>query len=128
MKIRAGFVSNSSSSSYMIIIEKPTWEKAVATLNEQDQKLVRAWTGFANFAGTEVAVLGVYECDGEGYCRTRGFNLDVEPPNPRFDPMEGCDEDDDYAREARMPSVALDQLKQAVQELGEDYLYSYTGG
>jgi hypothetical protein len=41
MKIRQGFVSNSSSSSFCVVLTKKDYEKAVASLTEDQQKLVK---------------------------------------------------------------------------------------
>ena len=43
MKIRTGYVSNSSSSSFVLIVDKQFWDTEVSKLNEDQKKVVNVY-------------------------------------------------------------------------------------
>ena len=61
MKVRMGFVSNSSSSSFLLINSKQTYEAAVAVFGEQEHELfniiARVLIEWSKFLGRDVAIL-----------------------------------------------------------------------
>ena len=60
MKVRSGFVSNSSSSSFVCIATRESHEKAMAKLNEKDRQLVEQCVSFKKFGNEELALVAVY--------------------------------------------------------------------
>ena len=44
MKIRSGFVSNSSSSSFVLIVDKKLWNSEIEKLNKDQKKVVDIYT------------------------------------------------------------------------------------
>lgn len=93
MKIRIGFVSNSSSSSYICMTSKENHEKVLATFTEADRD---AFEVFAKAALTEQVFLGVpivvaNYTSGEWFYETLRENVKeyVEKhPDRADDPME----------------------------------------
>lgn len=60
MKVRSGFVSNSSSSSFVCIATRESHEKAMAKLDPDDRLLVAQCVSFKKFGNEEIALVAVY--------------------------------------------------------------------
>ena len=68
MKIRAGFVSNSSSSSFSVVVEKEEFDRAYKEAHPYVQAVVdAAKPSNRTFLGYDVVVLGEYSTNG-GSC------------------------------------------------------------
>jgi hypothetical protein len=53
MKIRNGFVSNSSSSSFVALVPKIDWQSMIATMSPIEQAAVESLSGDTTFCGIE---------------------------------------------------------------------------
>ncbi len=58
MKTRSGFVSNSSSSSFVCIVRKEDHEKIMAQLNNKEQSLISEMFKESTFAGIPIVLRG----------------------------------------------------------------------
>jgi len=56
MKIRSGFVSNSSSSSFLMVVSQDTHDKVCANMSETEKKVVDMMTSEENFGQMKVRV------------------------------------------------------------------------
>ena len=89
MKTRTGFVSNSSSSSFVVVATEDAHNKALAKLSKEQQEIVLQATAFKKFGDQRMALLsGHFENEG-GYCYSQYFsNITTK------DEAKGiCDED-----------------------------------
>jgi hypothetical protein len=67
MKIRNGFVSNSSTSSFVLMIKKEDHEKVMAALHPFYQACIKAiGTSLSKFKGDEVVMMGALTVQGCG--------------------------------------------------------------
>jgi len=53
MKIRQGFVSNSSSSSFVALIPAPEWESIISKIGIIELSVIKKYTNTVNFCGIE---------------------------------------------------------------------------
>lgn len=54
MKIRNGFVSNSSTSSFVLIVTKKAYDKALSELDKEAQSLIKIWSKKGKFNGQDI--------------------------------------------------------------------------
>lgn len=86
MKIRNGFVSNSSSSSFLVLIVKDEYDSIINTVNPLTQAVVEQLSNSASFLGTECVAYnhmsGGSYCDfewlSETECRKRAEEISKE--------------------------------------------------
>lgn len=77
MKIRAGFVSNSSSSSFVMVVGKENHDKAFASLSEEDQEALKEIFSDEKWFGKEVVVSS--KCGGHEGFYISGAEYDNSP-------------------------------------------------
>ena len=106
MKIRTGFVSNSSSSSFVLIVKKELHDKVFETLNKYEKYVIEAVSHEATVFGLPAIEIGDMT-DMNGYSYT----------------FEDLDLDYDEDEEERSPYEAFGSYQSKVMELGnkEDY-------
>jgi hypothetical protein len=71
MKIRIGFVSNSSSSSYVVITSKDNLDKIISKFKNDDEKsaikgLLKYATTVKKLGGVDIVAVNFYDDNGEG--------------------------------------------------------------
>jgi len=100
MKIRKGFVSNSSSSSFVLIIEKEWFEKCMEESDEYTQYIIdKTYPTDEVILGSDCKILEGWE-DGESY-------LDEIPPH-------SSEEGDDFLNSLYRRQKAVDQFEKLV--------------
>ena len=67
MKIRSGFVSNSSSSSFILIVSDEDHIKALDILDGYGKKFIEKLMTHSNVGGMNVRVASFYESDEHGF-------------------------------------------------------------
>lgn len=123
MKIRTGFVSNSSSSSFLLITTKDKHDLALEKMDAdpteaENAAFVRKIVGFKKMGGTELAIVHVEYGDvSTNYLyETKGF--DNSPSRFKTGPQE------DYleAGGSYSAGVALESYADRLEELGAEII------
>jgi hypothetical protein len=79
MKIRNGFVSNSSSSSFICAVRKTTHDEAIAKMQERERTIIEKTVFFKKAFGLELAVRGqMNDCGGNYSYTGQLYNDDDE--------------------------------------------------
>lgn len=94
MKIRQGFVSNSSASSFVIMTTKENHEKVLADFHPTIQNYLNAIVQEAEFLNRKIVYLADYE-DMGGYSNTDWREVDFEGREKVVDEEEFYDENGD---------------------------------
>lgn len=85
MKIRNGFVSNSSSSSFMILATKEYFDEAIQDLSDRDQEIVQQSLRPTHQFGKDLFFIDAYCATEEAYVRglygLRNDDLDYDDEN-----------------------------------------------
>ena len=109
MKIRNGFVSNSSSSSFCIIADKDIYEKALENISDELEKAcIKYYLG-----GRETKSFPMVN-DGKP---VMFFNREVSNEDCWFDNLEGYDDDELYDYD---PSQVLYEFCKKMKEIDSD--------
>lgn len=67
MKVRNGFVSNSSSSSFVIAVKKEVHEEVLKQLTEYDKDIIEQMAEKDTIFGTDVYTIGALDVHGDCY-------------------------------------------------------------
>lgn len=120
MKTRSGFVSNSSSSSFVAIVEKSVFEKALENLkDERDRKVIKHVAQKENKFGKTLMTVNEYS-DSGGFSNLFGegddFDFEAagiteEEVNEPYD--GGCG----YEDEAYTPSAAIYVFQEVLEKM-----------
>jgi hypothetical protein len=118
MKTREGFVSNSSSSSFVVVATKDAHERALAKMKEEARKLVERSVSFKKF-GTQNIVLaaGNFENEG-GYCHSQYFSKVDKKAKGMSDEDARAEKGDDNEDEYENPWT--DAMQTYMQILSKD--------
>ncbi|MEK6832800.1 MAG: hypothetical protein AABY32_02040 [Nanoarchaeota archaeon] len=97
MKIRNGFVSNSSSSSFVIMTSLENHKKALGQMDEYSRKVMEKLVEKSKLFGRDiVSVSDMHLNDGESWnFRDFDYSLDGEYEEPEGGDYDDCDEEDD---------------------------------
>jgi hypothetical protein len=110
MKTRSGFVSNSSSSSFVAIVEKSVFEKALENLkDERDRKVIKHVAQKQNKFGKTLMTVNEYS-DSGGFSNLfgEGDDFDFEAAGITEEEVnEPYDDGSGYEDEAYTPSAAI---------------------
>jgi hypothetical protein len=94
MKTRSGFVSNSSSSSFVIIATEAAHERALAEMKEDAAALIRKMVAVRHFGDQVFVFVGGHTCDGETYSYSPYFTgVEIAPHRLNSENCEGYDPD-----------------------------------
>ena len=77
MKIRNGFVSNSSSSSFVLVVKKDDYDKVYSDLSDDAKKVADACMEFKTIFGIDVAIFSDW-CDNGGGGSFDYIEVDIE--------------------------------------------------
>lgn len=94
MKVRNGFVSNSSSSSFVLITTKENYEKAKAAATPYQIAVAEAMKSDEKLAGMDVVLFGTWNSHGCGW--TEYLEVDYKPEKKE---KSKPDSDDDFEDE-----------------------------
>ena len=89
MKTRNGFVSNSSSSSFVLIVKKEDYDDAIELIDDDNgnvKKMADATVEFKSIFGTEVAVYS--EFSGMEGGSIEWLEVDIDDGEERYDAVE----------------------------------------
>lgn len=90
MKTRLGFISNSSSSSFVIVLTDDAFEKALLSLNDNDAKIIKCIVKSKTLFGQKVKVLKEFS-DAGGFSAIWGYddkNVEKVIKKAKIDPDE----------------------------------------
>lgn len=79
MKIRRGFVSNSSSSSFTLLTGEEDFERALKEMEEKNAQYLRNIVGTKKFGSFNLIILSCYFGDEVHNLLTKWKNMDVLP-------------------------------------------------
>lgn len=82
MKFRTSFVSNSSSSSFVLITTRENHDKALASLDAEDRKALKGIFSFTKCFGKDVAISAEVGDHGGSYISGEDYD---EPPFEAFE-------------------------------------------
>jgi len=112
MKIRNGFVSNSSSSSFVLVSTKESYDKAIKKLNKEAAETIKNAVSFDKIGTQEVAVIAYHQCDGEYYAYGVD-NKDASFPSKHKSPeFPKCEDDDMYEYSEKISGILSDYEQQ----------------
>lgn len=111
MKIRNGFVSNSSSSSFVVVVSKKDADEVINEMNAYEQAVINFIKKNQKFMGKEVSVFTCMSgnMDSWEYC----FDSDKEAEKAGIDPDE-----------APFPVEVWDDFVDKLKEKTTDIIYS----
>lgn len=115
MKVRTGFVSNSSSSSFVFAVRKTTHDAVMLELKEEYKKIIEKTVYFKNALGLELAVRDEFN-DCGGNVRYSGS---LERDEDDYD-IEIEDEDGDIYEEPII-YIAIEKYEELCREKEPDY-------
>ena len=117
MKVRSGFVSNSSSASFVVMTTFEAHEKALERLNDQQAAFIRQLVSIKDMAGQKIVCHGGRDRDGAQYTFGNAYGADQtgEYPNEWFDHSCACGTRGNLKQEVR---GALFAYEQALRDLG----------
>lgn len=104
MKIRAGFVTNSSSTAYTIIVDAEYFNEVIKTVHPYVAAVAKALITADKFMGNDVITMG-YFCDMDGSSTLDDLEVDYEFTDEEQEKHD--DYDDDFS-----VSGAFDKLEQ----------------
>ena len=118
MKIRTGFVSNSSSSSFVAIIDVDAYKEAMKAADKYTKAVVKALDPkTVTVGGTDLVVISAYMGQG-GDCVFDEMDIDVDPP---IRPKEENETDEEYEvrmedfdEEAFYPGTVFDEFLNSI--------------
>lgn len=116
MKTRTGFVSNSSSSSFILITSKANHERAMAQLDSWERKIVES-TGIENFELEGVKVIKFYSYN-EHECSTVFDIMENELPN--FEEYPGENPCSIFSKEFESEEAAAAAIEKALWDYREE--------
>lgn len=122
MKIRSGFVSNSSSSSFVMAVHRSTHNKAMSRLPEKYKKIIKQTVEFQTAFGIELAVRWQYD-DAGGNSNYSG-SLDARDYDGVFETL--IDEAGDQYEEYLLFN-AIEAYDRICCKLEPDYFSAYLG-
>lgn len=118
MKTRLGFVSNSSSSSFLLITTKDKYELALEKMEPDNATFVRKIVGFSKMGNTELAIVHVEYGDVSANHLYQTKGLDNSPQRFRTGPKE-----DKYeAGGSYSAGEALEEYADKLEELGAEII------
>ena len=107
MKIRSGFVSNSSSSSFVLVVKEDSFKEAYNKLTDIEKQIIDVVYSSRTVLGQPCKVFGsYYGMDGEGYPSSEDtwYELELEDD---VDPME-----------------VVDHFNTGLEKLGKDVVFT----
>ncbi|KKL72492.1 hypothetical protein LCGC14_2084380 [marine sediment metagenome] len=112
MKIRDGFVSNSSSTSFTLITSTDSFTTALEKMDQEHAYIIRSIIGRKTINGSEIVVLSAKLGDcGEYNTIRRWHSLDIE----------ACNFEDPKTNDFSF-GVAIWKYKEALTEIGADFI------
>lgn len=115
MKIRLSFVSNSSSSSFVAIIDPDAYKEALKVAHKYTKAIVKALgPKKVTVAGTDLIVISTYLGQG-GSSSFDEMELDYDGEIPKARPQEKNESDEDYEHIDEMyPGEAFDEFLDSI--------------
>jgi len=117
MKIRTGFVSNSSSSSFIVAVRKTTHDEAMKKLSPKYQEIIGKMVEFESAFGIELAVHGCFS-DASGHSNYSG-SLDYYEYENQYA------EDDPEGDGESILYIAIEDYNEACRAIETDSFHGY---